>query len=240
MNSAHSIRSKGFGLKAQLLVAVMALVFSLTSMLFTAPTAADAASATLSVKVTTPTGNPSSPLGIKAGEAIIVSGSGFAPNELIALWLTGPSGTAFDAGSVNAANDGGFSNFPLKGDDKLTIASGFGTWAVTARGVSSKVTIFVNFTVVRPLLVLGTANLGSNISLVVYLGAYWFPNEKVNLWVTFPSGDVAALSYTFADGQGFIPDPTKFGFLVTGPSGVYAVTARGDVSRTPVFANFTL
>ncbi len=232
MNLSYPRQSVSFGLKAKLALLTLALIFSTGFAMFLAPAEADAQGVvTLSVKAN-----------IRFGEPIVISGTGFGSGELIALWLTGPSGATFPGGYVNANANGTFENFPVGGgdtaDNNIVIAGGAGKWAVTASGSKTKATVFVNFDVFKPVLLAAARNVGNSIVILVYAGAYWFPNERVNLWVTDGVGQVLGLDYTFADRQGFIPDPTKIVTAFGGTAGVYSLTARGATSGNITVTQF--
>jgi hypothetical protein len=224
--------SKSFGIKAKILMAVMAVMLSFGTFVTVLPTT-EAAAATLSVEK----------LIYKLGQPIRISGSGYAGGEKIAIWLTSPSGKGFDAGYLNAVSDGSFTSFPIGGGDtdanNILIASGAGIWKVTVKGLASGQTAISAFGVVGPDFAVVPSQVDGRLFLALYLGVNFFPLEKVDLWVTFPSGNVIALPYTFANGLGKIPDATTVGgFFFTGPDGVYGVTARGRVSQTPVSVQF--
>lgn len=226
-NSANS------GLKAKSLLAVLVLVFSLSSFWFVFPAQAEAATATLTVKAS-----------IRMGDPIVVSGTGFSPDEKLAFWLTSPTNAVIPAGYVNVSHaDGSFSNFTLKGNDaeafaRTTAPYGTGQWALTAQGLSSGIQVFVNFTVLDTTLLVSALNIGNSIVVAVYAGANWFPQEKVFLWVTDSVGNVIGLGYGFADRQGKIPDPTSFGFIFGGTAGYYYLTAQGEISKQPRVIQF--
>ncbi|MEI6045793.1 MAG: hypothetical protein WCS37_15710 [Chloroflexota bacterium] len=234
---SRSIQSKSFGLKAKFLLAVMALVFSFSSFAFFAPASVvDAAGVTFSVDKAT----------VRLGEPILITGSGFLSGEKIAIWLSGPGGPkdVHDAGYLNAGPDGVFTSFPVGGGDtsanNITIGSGAGQWAVTVQGLNSGFTASATFEVLAPELALAGAHLSGTVYLVIYAGINWFPEERVSLWITAPDGSTAALEYTYADASGNIPDPTKIGFIFSGPVGIYGVTAQGAVSKHPVAVHFSI
>jgi hypothetical protein len=233
MNLSRSVQSL-YGLKTKLLMTGMALMLALASFVAVIPQAeAQTSGAVISL-------NSSA---YRFGQSILVSGAGFAPGEKISLWFTTPSGTATDAEGgngtyVNANNNGTFESFPVGGGNtdanNIVVASGPGTWYLTAKGNTSGRSAITSFTVVAPAVVAQGVQVGS--VLVVFLkGAFFYPDEKINLWLTDGSGAVLALPYTFADRQGNMPDPT-FGSVPnvavpTSPNGgPYTLSARGATS----------
>lgn len=227
-------RKPQFSLKARFSLITLVLLLSAA---FVFPTIASAdATATISVK---------SDGGLQLGQPILVSGSGFSAGEKIAFWLTSPHDKVFDAEYANVGADGTITGFPLGGGNtdatnNITVGSGAGVWSVTAKGLTSGTTAVTTFTIISPKIAVAGVNVGGNVFVVAYAGAYFFPEEKVSLWVTFPDGSVGPLAYTFADKRGNIPDPTKFGFVFSGPVGEYALTAEGAISKTPTIVHFSV
>jgi len=214
--------SRSFRLKAKLLLTTMALLFSLSSIFVAIPSASAA-------------GISMSKSNYRLGESLIVSGTGFATGEKIALWLTGPSGNAYAAQYLNASSGGTFENFPVGGGNtdgnNIVVVSGSGTWYLTAKGLTSGTTAITNFSVRAPTLVAQGVTIG-NVLLIFFAGNSWYPNEKVTLWASGADGKAVSGGYTWADGNGSIPDVTVPGlsYTFTGSSGDFALTAQGSVS----------
>lgn len=223
--------SRSFGLKAKLLLTTMALLFSLSSIFVAIPTASAA-------------GISMSKSSYRLGESLIVSGTGFASGEKIALWLTGPSGTAYDAEYLNASQGGTFESFPVGGGNSnannIYVQSGSGTWYLTAKGLTSGTTAITNFAIRNPTLVAQGVTIG-NVLLIFFAGGDWFPNEKVTLWASGADGKAVSGGYTWADGNGKIPDVTVPGlsYTFTGSSGDFALTAQGATSGYRAISTFT-
>lgn len=229
MNLSRSSQSKR--LKAKLLLTTMALLFSLSSFFVAIPTAGAA-------------GISMSKASYRLGESLIVSGSGFGAGEKIALWLTGPSGTAYDAEYLNANLNGTFESFPVGGGNttanNIYVQSGPGTWYLTAKGLTSGATAITNFAIRTPTLTAQGVTVG-NVLLIFFVGGDWFPGEKVILWASGGDGQAVTGGYTYADGNGKIPDVTvsalQFGY--TGTAGNFALTAQGNSSGWRAISTFT-
>lgn len=226
MKSVRFNKVKSFGLHAKAFYSLAVLTLLLTLLSFLAPTSVSAAGISLSKS------------SIQLGETLVVSGTGFSPGEKLSFWLTAPGGAVFPAGYVNTNDkDGSFSNFPLNGGEGK-ITSGPGKWSLTSSGLNSKTTVSVEFNILMPTLRVQAINIGNTVVLAVYGGNYWYPEEKVNLWITDGAGTVLGLGYTFADRQGKIPDPTFIGFVFGGTAGAYSLTGQGVTSNQPIVTQF--
>ncbi len=173
---------------------------------------------------------------IRYGQRLSLSGNGFEAGEKIAIWATGPFRTVVSMGYLNAGNDGSFSAF----SPVYTISSGTpGDWVVTVEGISSGNSSSVAFTLLNPTLsIVDSFNLDDTIVVVTFEGAYWYPGEKINAWVTDGIGTVVSVGYYYANADGTMPASPWIGFYYPGTAGSYKVTAYGNTSGQTLVASF--
>lgn len=222
------------------------------------------------VGVAPPVGQPggvivgTTPQAAAFGQAVIVQGSGFQPNEQVSLWLTAPdqsvrgipeSPTADGSGSISGANI------------RITIDNTFraGTWFITAQGRSSGRQAIGTFRVDAgatppPLQPPGDpARLGILIhnelrvrgagsitplaappgSGFVFNASGFDPNEKVGVWLTRPAGaGVEAIDERLVQREG---GNVRVAFRVErDQQGVWTITAQGASTGRAVTAPFKL
>jgi hypothetical protein len=197
------------------------------------------------------------------GQAVIVQGSGFQPNEPVSLWLTAPdqsvrgipeSPTADGSGSISGANI------------RIAIDTTFrvGTWFITAQGRSSGRQAIGTFRVEagapppaqRPgdparlgILIhneLRVSGAGSITPLAAPPGAGFVfnasgfdPNEKVGVWLTRPAGaGVEPIDERLVQRKG---SSVRVAFRVDrDQQGIWTVTAQGASTGRAVTAPFKL
>lgn len=218
MNSAFRISSRqaNFGFKTLLLVTLVALSLILS---IVAAKPAHAASATLTVN------NPQ----IALGDGLIISGTGYASGEKIALWVTTPDGRALDGAYLNASNDGTFSNF--RNPDYAFLGSP-GMWHVTVQGLTSGSLASAPFQVVAPTLQATGLVIGSQVA-VAFSGQGWLKGDRVDVWITDPAtGKVYGDSNTYAwvTNSGDIPASPGLILLFDGKPGTYYITVKGTTN----------
>lgn len=198
-----------------------------------------------------------------------VHGSGFAPNEIVNLWLTPPmycSGFAFDLDgflSVNAAasaigwgsaktNSAGEFAYDIFGNTPYFCA---GDWSVSARSPGSGVAGAAVFRVVGHPIEVGGATLTayptsaiSRGGVIQFQGSGFDANEVVICWYTRPEGTVREFPVHYADSSGGLDLVLATGFddeilgmhYSEGSLGNYVMTCKGQASGDIATAEFLL
>ncbi len=223
------------------------------------------------VGVAPPVGQPggvvvsTTPQAAAIGQAVLIQGSGFQPNEQVSLWLTAPdqsvrgvpeSPTADGSGSISGANI------------RITIDTTFrtGTWFITAQGRSSgrqAIGMFrvdagaappppsqppgdparLGILIHNELRVSGAGSItplaappGSGF---VFNASGFDPNEKVGVWLTRPAGaGVEPIDERLVQREG---GSVRVAFRVErDQQGVWTVTAQGASTGRAVTAPFKL
>jgi hypothetical protein len=174
-----------------------------------------------------------------AGQIFQISGSGFAPNETLAIWETTPQGDASGLAPIKSDAQGHFA-FAYKSHGPLA-----GIWAVTVHGLTSKVEkigyfqliYFVRGGAVRVEL----SRYHGTINDTLDVKGYNFgPNERFSYWVTAPDGVVYAGVQT-PDNLNANPDGTIFFryVLPAAKPGRWGFTLHGLFSNREAITYFT-
>ncbi len=218
-----------FGRKTKLLLlaAVFGLLLSLFLMAFNAPTAR-AAGFSVDTK------------NIRFGQQISVSGSGFSPNEPVAIWDTDSSGVAATLGRLFADNLGNFSGFSPVYKYGSTGEDAPGTIAVTAKGINSGTTLTDTFTLAKPTLSSNAVSVavdGTPLVISTFAGNNYYPGEKISIWITDGAGKVLGLGYCNADGGGKMPNDPISGLFFAGTPGAYKLSVNGNTSGQTIVAD---
>jgi hypothetical protein len=174
------------------------------------------------------------------GSYFAFSGSGYAANEEVAVWLRYPDNSVSDLGRTWAASDGTLYY--------ILYVSGapVGNYALTARGLFSSANGIAEFTVqVSDLTVAtGVAQLtvgpspDTQRSLATFSGSGFQPGEVVTVWVTLPDYSTLWIGDISADGAGVF---TAVLYLSEQePVGFRTYTAYGNTSGRRATADYTL
>lgn len=193
---------------------VMALVFAMT-----ASVAAD----------TTPTA-------AGANTPVTFTGTGFAPNESLAIWITGADGAPLTQGGVQSDGSGAFTT-------SITFPAA-GAWQATAHSITSGKEFVGAYTVGAASGASGTSpssgatTTGTQVGIstpVTFSGTGFAANEAISAWETGPDGKVTALPGFHADTSGAFTTSVSF------PSaGQWQVTAQGAASGYKVITPFAV
>lgn len=168
------------------------------------------------------------------GKHVSLNGSGFLPGEQVAVWLTSPNGDAFSYGRVYAY-DGTFSGYTNSWSDDALIYPG--TWQVTAQGLTSGEQAYASFTMVHPSLRAWTTAIGNGMNEITIDTANWYPGERMTLWVTDMSGNVAYVGYAWVYRDGSVIDGKSFDVALA--PGMYRLTAYGHTSGVTTVTTFS-
>jgi hypothetical protein len=169
------------------------------------------------------------------GGTFAFSGSGFDPNEGIALWINLPDNTVEGLGTIRANAEGVFQY-------ELTLGGDYpaGIYQLTAYGLDSDLTGIVTFQLLPgsatgepagrpdPVLVVRPADV-VQFETVTIEGQNFGRDEDVSLWVTLQNGSVAPLvEGVDTTDDGFFAFEYQLGQF---PVGTHTITAQGQSSR---------
>ncbi len=177
------------------------------------------------------------PITVAVNAPVTFTGTGFAPNESLAIWETSTDGTSTPQGQgiIQADGNGGFTT-------NVTFPSA-GQWTATAYSVNTQKTFTSTYTVGTAAGTTGTIASGSPATgtpvgvgvSTTFSGSGFNANEVISVWETGPDGKTAALSGIQADNTGAFTD------LVSFPAaGQWQVTAKGTVSLHQVISPFAV
>jgi hypothetical protein len=180
------------------------------------------------------------------GARVDVNGRGFRGGEQISIWVTAPDGTvlSFPPGPAIFADNSGDVQAAFTFDGLNPV----GTYQFTVLGTASGFRVITPFTLTSPPVTQqGWAQLAVAFpadradpqrSAFEVQGRLFFPNERVDIWVTMPDGAVRGLPSQLADGVG---DFYALLYLDERlPTGFYQVTAKGASSNHLVITSLTL
>jgi len=187
---------------------------------------------------TTPT-----PAGVNT--PVTFTGTGFAPNESLAIWITGADGASMTQGGAQSDGSGTFTTsvmFPTAG-----------TWQATAHSTNTGKEFVGNYTVgaasgtttaavpgapTVPSPSSGATASGTQAAIgtpVTFFGNGFTAHEAISAWETGPDGKVTALPGFHADNTGAFTDSVTF------PSaGNWQVTAHGHDSAREVIGHYAV
>lgn len=189
------------------------------------------------------------PTPVAVGASVNFTGTGFAANDSLSIYETGPDGTSSPQGIIQADGNGGFTttvSFPSAG-----------SWTVTAYSINTKKTFVGNYAVgttsTSPVLgapaaspVTSPPNGSTTTAAQVAIGAFaafsgngFTANEAISMWETPPEGGTTvtptALPGVQADSNG------AFTVSVSFPTaGLWQVTAHGIVSSHELITPFAV
>ncbi|MHB8644850.1 MAG: hypothetical protein ACYDAR_03550 [Thermomicrobiales bacterium] len=192
------------------------------------------------------------PVGVSADTAtpatvntsVTFSGGGFAPNESLSIYETGPDGTSLPVSLPGAQTDGS------GGFTVSVMFPSVGTWTVTAHSIATGKDVVGTYMVSTAPSTTTTSSpvtqptngppatgtpVGVGVS-ITFTGAGFNPNENISVWETPPDGSIpTALPGIQADSSGTFTDSVSF------PSdGQWQVTAQGRASGHQVIARFAV
>lgn len=227
MNSGYELKPltlRGFFKDKLRLLAVVMLFSAVLLGLTAAKPVSAAANSQISVN------NPA----VAFGKHVSLNGSGFMAGEQVAVWLTSPNGNAFSYGRVYAY-DGTFSGYTNSWADDALIYPG--TWTVTAQGLTSGEKAYSRFNMVRPSLQAWDTAMGNGMGEITIDASNWYPGERMTLWVTDMSGNVAYVGYAWVYRDGSVIDGKSFDVSLA--AGTYRLTAYGNTSGATMVTSFT-
>lgn len=157
------------------------------------------------------------------GTVFQISGTGFAPGELVSLWISHPDGTIESQGFTTADGSGNISFSAIPTENW-----GYGFFVQVARGLRSKYETTVTFEFYSPE-VGSSGSAATGCSAGVFYASGFQPNERVATWTGLPDGTYQPLPAVSADADGIVTFTwtPQFGW----PGGVYSVAAQGYGSK---------
>ena len=180
---------------------------------------------------------------------VTFTGAGFAPNESLAIWITGADNTPLTQGGVQSDGTGAFTTsitFPTAGTWTATAHSDntgkefLGAYTVGAASGATTAPIPGVPAVSPPVTSSssGATATGTQVGIgtpVIVSGTAFRANEAISLWETGPDGKVTALPGVHADNNGAFTTSVSF------PSaGKWQVTAHGIISSYEVISPFAV
>lgn len=185
-----------------------------------------------------------SPATPRQNDTVTLNGSGFAPGETIAVWITYPDFRVFGVAQIEATAEGNFS-YPYLPDFLGATFTPTGNYTYTARGLTSNREVYANITVdigvgdgpSNGVTLSAEPGIDSQGSYYLFRGSGYGANEDIAIWLRYPDNMVEALSGAQANSSGAF----EYIVYVTGvPVGSYALTARGLNSNANGIADFTV
>lgn len=174
------------------------------------------------------------------GSYYAFSGSGYAANEAVAVWLRYPDNSVADLGRTTAAGDGTLYYVVY------VTGAPVGNYAFTARGLSSNANGIAEFSVQVSDLTVATGAAALTVgpspdtqrSYATFSGSGFQPGEIVTVWVTLPDYSTLWIGDISADGAGGF---TAVLYLSEQePVGFRTYTAYGNSSGRRATADYTL
>ncbi|MDQ2788036.1 MAG: hypothetical protein M3Y58_23910 [Chloroflexota bacterium] len=194
------------------------------------------------------------PTSVGVNTPVTFTGTGFAPNESLAIWITGADNNPLTQGGTQSDGSGAFTTsvtFPASG-----------TWTATAHSDNTGKEFVGNYTVgttsgttIPPIPgtpaipppvgtspvtspASGATATGTQVGIgapVTFSGTGFMANEAISVWETGPDGKVTALPGLHADTTGAFTTSVSF------PSaGQWQVTAQGAASSHQVITPFAV
>lgn len=199
-------------------------------------------------------------LNVVDGELV---GSGFAPNEIVTIWLDYPNGDCSEDliqgpgastrfGTDVKADGGGSFSTDLPIGPTFSHFDCAGMYHIVARGNSSHLgadTLFKtpnNPVTTNAILTASPSVAQAMDGLINFSGSGFAPLETVNCWLTTPQGAVPGASNQKADGAGNVAfsfsTGTRSPFFAAsqGAVGDWFMTCRGNLSGRTAIAHFRL
>ncbi len=183
-----------------------------------------------------------SPATARQLDTIELVGTGFQPNEMVALWLTLPDGSVVGLGESNADKSG-----MIDGSLFLPGALPVGRHYFTARGQKSGNTAITPFVLqygnglnvpgARMAADIGRVPQRSVVELSIS-GEDFMPNESVSFWLTLPNGSVLDLGEANADATGNLDFELYLDEAL--PTGTHYLSFRSNRSEQGGFAKLVL
>ncbi len=162
---------------------------------------------------------------------VTLIGTGFSPDETVAIWITYPDYRVFAVAEV-AANDDGDFNYPYVPDFLGATFTPTGKYVYTAHGKSSGREVYAELDVN----IADAPGTSSDVSISVepgqddqgsyflIRGANYGTEEQLGLWLRYPDNSIEDLGQITSGPSGSF----EYVLRVTGvPVGHYAFTARG-------------
>lgn len=180
----------------------------------------------------------------RQNDTVKLTGTGFAPNEVVAIWITYPDFAVFGVAEVETNADGNF-EMSYVPDFLGATFTPTGTYIYTARGKSSGRETYAEVNVdigqgapPSPAVVLhvqpGRDAQGSFFSI---RGENYGPEEELSIWLRFPDNTVEDLGRIKTGPAGFF----DYTLRINGtPIGRYAFTAFGNSTERTGITEFDL
>jgi len=184
------------------------------------------------------------PMAAGANTPVTFTGTGFAPNESLAIWITGADGAPLTQGGAQSDGSGAFTT-------SITFPAA-GAWQATAHSITSGKEFVGNYTVGAASGAItapvsgasgtspssGATTTGTQVGIgtpVTFSGTGFTANEAISAWEAGPDGKVTALPGFHADTSGAFTTSVSF------PSaGQWQVTAQGVASGYKVITPFAV
>ena len=175
------------------------------------------------------------PIAVAVNTPVNFTGTGFVPNESLAIWETGADHVSVPQGIIQADGNGGFTT-------SVTFPSA-GQWTATAHSINTGTEVVGNYTVgTTSGTVPGSSTaIGTPVAVgasITFSGTGFNANEIISVWETGPDGPTSAvtpLPSLQADNNGAFTGSVFF------PSaGQWQVTAQGDVSGYKTISSFAV
>ena len=190
----------------------------------------------LVVAMTASVAADTTPLPAGANTPVTFTGTGFAPDESLAIWITGADGASLTQGGTQSDGNGAFTTtvtFPAAG-----------AWTATAHSITSGKEFVGNYTVGTTSGAPGTSPssgataTGTQVGIgapVTFTSTGFVANEAISAWETGPDGKVTKLPGGHADNSGAFTTSVSF------PSaGQWQVTAHGITDSHEVISPFAV
>lgn len=185
-----------------------------------------------------------SPTTARQNDTVQLVGSGFAPGETVAIWVTYPDFTVFAVAEVATNADGNFATASVPDFLGVTYTP-TGKYTYTAFGKSSarqafaelQVTIAPGATTSQGISIQAVPGKDDQGSYFVVRGSGYGSSESLGVWLRYPDNTLEDLGQITSGPSGSF----EFNFRMTGaPVGHYAFTARGLRSGLNGIAEFDL
>jgi hypothetical protein len=172
-----------------------------------------------------------SPAAPRQNDTVTLTGSGFAPDEQVSIWITYPDFRVYGVAEIATNGDGGFA-YPYLPDFLGATFTPTGRYTYTAFGQSSGREVYATIDVSigsAPGPSAGvsfTAEPGRDGqgSYYMFRGSGFLGGEEVALWLRYPDNVVADLGRVQASADGAVEYLLYVGGV---PVGHYALTGRG-------------
>ena len=176
------------------------------------------------------------------GQRVTITGKGFAPGEIILIWVTLSTSDGKPAGeAVQVITNVKGEFLKYQPDNLIQVMTTPGVYYVTVEGTTSKIRAVGSVTLLAPTLQ-ADANVNSNGTVALtFKGANFYVGENIALWVTDANGKVYDLGYVFANQDSTMPAPPKDTaiWVVRGATLPLVLSAYGNTSQQTVITTLS-